>query len=155
MQALKNITQELGSALTENLASGFSNAVTSGQNFGASMVELFKNIAKQIASMIIKAMVLAALFTYLGIGDAKGMSESAGFFKNFSTSLTGKAGGGSVVAGQPYMIGERGPEMFMPGQSGTVIPNQNLGGAVIPDVRISGDDLLIVFEKANRRKLTR
>lgn len=155
MQALKNITQELGNALSENLASGFANAVTSGQNFGASMVELFKNIAKQIASMIIKAMVLAALFTYLGIGDAKGMSESAGFFKNFSTSLTGKAGGGSVVAGQPYMIGERGPEMFMPGQSGTVIPNQNVGGTVIPDVRISGDDLLIVFEKANRRKQTR
>ena len=152
MQALKNITQELGSALTENLASGFANAVTSGQNFGASMIELFKSIAKQIAAMIIKAMVLAALFTYLGIGDAKGMTQSAGFFKNFSTSLTGKAGGGSVIAGQPFLVGERGPEVFMPGQSGTIIPNQNIGGSVIPDVRISGDDLLIIFDKAQRRK---
>jgi TP901 family phage tail tape measure protein len=152
MQALKNITQSLGNALSENLASGFANAVTSGQNFGASMVEIFKNIAKQIATMIIKAMVLAALFTYLGIGDAKGMTQSAGFFKNFSTSLTGKAGGGSVIAGQPFLVGERGPEMFMPGQSGTIIPNQNIGGSVIPDVRISGDDLLIIFDKAQRRK---
>lgn len=152
MMQLKNITQELGNALSENLANGFSNAVTSGQNFGQSMIEVFKNIAKQIAAMILKAIVLAALFTYLGIGDAKGMSESAGFFKNFSTSLTGKAGGGNVVAGQPYMVGEKGPEMFMPGQSGTIIPNGNVGGSVIPDVRISGDDLLIVFDKAQRRK---
>ena len=153
MIALKQITQELGNALSENLASGFANAVTSGQNFGQSMIELFKNIARQIAGMIVKAMVLAALFTYLGIGDAKGMSKSAGLFKNFQTSLTGKSGGGSVVAGQPYMVGEKGPEMFMPGQSGTIIPNGNVGGGtIIPDVRISGDDLIIVFDRAQRRK---
>jgi hypothetical protein len=152
MQNIRNITHELGTALSENLASGFANAVTSGQNFAQSMIEIFKNIAKQIASMIIQALVLSVLFTYLGIGDAKGMTQSAGLFKNFTTALTGKAGGGNVVAGQPYMVGEKGPEMFMPGQSGTIIPNQNLGGSIIPDVRITGDDLLIVFEKAQRRK---
>lgn len=150
--SLKNIAQELSNTIAESLSTSFATAVTSGQNFGQSMVEIFKNIAKQLVAMIVKAMVLAALFTYLGIGDAKGMSKSAGFFKNFETSLTGKAGGGAVVAGQPYMVGEKGPEMFMPGQSGTIIPNNNVGGTIIPDVKITGDDLLIVFDKAQRRK---
>ena len=153
LQSLKNMTQELGYTLAESLSSGFASAVTSGESFMTSFVEIFKNIAKQIVGMIVKAMVLAALFTYLGIGDANGMSKTAGFFKNFETSLTGKASGGAVVSGQPYMVGESGPEMFMPGQSGTIIPNQNVGGgSIIPDVRITGDDLLIVFDKANRRK---
>ena len=149
---LKNIAQELSNTIAESLSTSFATAVTSGQNFGQSMVQIFKDIAKQLVAMIVKAMVLAALFTYLGIGDAKGMSQSAGFFKNFETSLTGKAGGGAVVAGQPYMVGEKGPEMFMPGQSGTIIPNNNVGGTIIPDVKITGDDLLIVFDKAQRRK---
>jgi hypothetical protein len=40
----------------------------------------------------------------------------------------GKAMGGPVNAGTSYVVGERGPELFMPNQSGTVIPNNKLGG---------------------------
>jgi uncharacterized phage infection (PIP) family protein YhgE len=42
--------------------------------------------------------------------------------------LTPKAIGGSVQAGQPYMVGERGKELFVPSQSGSIIPNDKLGG---------------------------
>jgi len=104
-------------------------------------------------AMIVKAAVLAALFSFTGLGGAKAAGGSTDFIGLLTGSLTGKASGGSVVAGQPYMVGEKGPEMFMPNQSGTIIPNQNVGGgAIIPDVRITGDDLLIVFDRANRRK---
>ena len=37
------------------------------------------------------------------------------------------AEGGAVSAGQPYVVGERGRELFIPNQSGTMIPNQDLG----------------------------
>jgi hypothetical protein len=37
--------------------------------------------------------------------------------------------GGPVSAGLPYLVGERGPEIVVPGQSGTVIPNHAIGGA--------------------------
>ena len=40
----------------------------------------------------------------------------------------GKAMGGPVNAGTSYVVGERGPELFMPNRSGTVIPNNKLGG---------------------------
>ena len=40
----------------------------------------------------------------------------------------GKAMGGPVTAGRPYLIGERGPELMVPKQSGTITPNHALGG---------------------------
>ena len=38
-------------------------------------------------------------------------------------SLFGLASGGPAKAGQPYIVGEEGPELFIPKNSGTVIPN--------------------------------
>ena len=38
--------------------------------------------------------------------------------------LFGLAKGGPAKAGQPYIVGEEGPELFVPKQSGTVIPNR-------------------------------
>lgn len=40
-----------------------------------------------------------------------------------------RAKGGPVQAGKPYLIGEEGPELFMPGASGTIIPNRALASA--------------------------
>lgn len=34
-----------------------------------------------------------------------------------------RAGGGPVSAGEPYMVGERGPELFVPSRSGAIVPN--------------------------------
>tara|TARA_R100001443_G_scaffold116848_1_gene138796 strand:+ start:5321 stop:7135 length:1815 start_codon:yes stop_codon:yes gene_type:complete len=151
--ALRDATKEFGYAMANDFAGSFANAVVSGENFLVSMGQIFKDLAKQIMAMIVKAAVLAALFSFTGLGGAKAAGGSTDFIGLLTGSLTGKASGGSVVAGQPYMVGEKGPEMFMPNQSGTIIPNQNVGGgAIIPDVRITGDDLLIVFDRANRRK---
>lgn len=38
-----------------------------------------------------------------------------------------RAGGGDVLAGLPYVVGERGPELFVPRESGTIVPNDKLG----------------------------
>lgn len=43
----------------------------------------------------------------------------------------GQADGGPVFSGTPYTVGERGPELFIPGADGTIIPNNALGGQVI------------------------
>ena len=39
----------------------------------------------------------------------------------------GLAMGGQAIAGTPYVVGERGPELFLPFTSGTVIPNNRIG----------------------------
>jgi phage-related minor tail protein len=41
--------------------------------------------------------------------------------------LFGLAKGGPAKAGQPYIVGEEGPELFVPKNSGTVVPNHALG----------------------------
>jgi phage-related minor tail protein len=41
-----------------------------------------------------------------------------------------RAKGGPVSSGQTYMVGERGPELFVPGRSGSIVPNGAMGGDV-------------------------
>lgn len=68
---------------------------------------------------------------------AGGAIKSAGGFVSSSvksildrgSSITGKAVGGSVSRNTPYIVGEVGPELFVPGTSGTIIPNNQLAGA--------------------------
>jgi hypothetical protein len=38
-----------------------------------------------------------------------------------------RAGGGRVTGGMPYLVGEMGPELFMPGRGGNIVPNDGLG----------------------------
>jgi hypothetical protein len=38
-----------------------------------------------------------------------------------------RAGGGRVTGGMPYLVGEMGPELFMPGRGGNIVPNDRLG----------------------------
>jgi hypothetical protein len=39
-----------------------------------------------------------------------------------------RAQGGSVTVGKPYVVGEKGPEMFVPSSSGSIVPNNKMGG---------------------------
>lgn len=51
----------------------------------------------------------------------------SGFFSP-TAPAKGLAIGGAVQSGRPYMVGERGAEMFVPNQSGAIVPNDRLGG---------------------------
>lgn len=51
-----------------------------------------------------------------------------GGISNFSGP---RANGGPVDMGRSYLVGERGPELFMPGRSGMITPNNALGGGGI------------------------
>ena len=45
-----------------------------------------------------------------------------------------RANGGSVMGGKPYLVGERGAELFVPNRSGTIVPNDQLGRGSAPVV---------------------
>jgi len=61
------------------------------------------------------------------VGSAVGSAVST--IVSRGSSITGKASGGSVSGGTPYLIGENGPELFVPGRSGTIIPNGSFAAA--------------------------
>ena len=71
-----------------------------------------RSIIADLAKMIIKAQVFQAIQTTLGM---------------FGFKIPGLATGGPAKANQPYIVGEKGPELFVPKSAGTVIPNNKLG----------------------------
>jgi len=160
-QRWTNSLNSLAVSLSENFAQSFADTILSGQNFLQGLGQIFKDLAKQITSMIIKALVLSAILSLTGLGGTAAAQKKFGQNQGFKDILGGMFGGGFASGGQPplgkiSLVGEQGPELFVPNsQKGTIIPNGGFGGSTTPDVRISGDDLLIVFDRANRRKARR
>lgn len=74
-----------------------------------------------------------------GLGFLGGLSNIAGTLGGVLNPLAGvfsafggaKADGGPVSAGTAYVVGERGPEMFVPSSSGTIVPNGGSGMRVV------------------------
>jgi hypothetical protein len=83
--------------------------------------------------------LLGGLFGAMGSGGTASASEAAAI-RNSEAAVTGdgaswldsligffgssaRANGGPVMAGQGYLVGERGPEFFQPSSSGTIVPN--------------------------------
>lgn len=62
---------------------------------------------------------------YVAAAVAAGMAQVATIQ---SQTYSGKALGGSVSGNTPYIVGEKGPEMFVPAGSGTIVPNSELRG---------------------------
>jgi len=87
---------------------------------------------KQIGVSVITDVfnTLAAKFMSQATGGTA--SSIGGFIGNALFGLFGgkKAGGGSVTGGKAYLVGEEGPELFMPGMSGTIIPSGQTRQAV-------------------------
>jgi TP901 family phage tail tape measure protein len=84
-------------------------------------------------------------------------NKVAGGVKSAVSKLTPRVDGGPVSGGTPYMVGERGPELFVPGTSGSIVPNHSLlgGGGVTVNVYgdVSGTELVRKVEESIRRKI--
>lgn len=68
---------------------------------------------------------------FKGFGGGGGGGSSGGGFGSVISGIAGlfggaRAGGGPVAAGVPYLVGERGPELMVPRQSGKIVPNDRL-----------------------------
>jgi hypothetical protein len=117
---------KMANTTMKNMSDGLMNVVKGTM----SVKDAFKQMA---ASLITQAIELFVI------------DKITGGFLSFAKGLTGKAIGGPVQSGQPYMVGERGPEMFVPNQSGSIVPNKKMGGGVTVinnvDARGSGADV--------------
>lgn len=121
-------SQTLGDVIGPKIASVFSDILSSMVDLAVegkgSFRELIADMIKQIAKLIFWYGVLVPL-----VRSAFGGAGGAGGWGDMVVQAVSKRGtGGSVTSSTPYMVGERGPEMFVPGRSGTIIPNKALGG---------------------------
>lgn len=63
------------------------------------------------------------------IGSIFGSAGAKSNVGAYAYGTAGRASGGPVLAGQPYWVGEQGPELMVPDTDGTIIPSQQSGAA--------------------------
>jgi hypothetical protein len=116
--------QEASAEFGKDLSNELDNILVKGESFHDFLV----NIAKDIEEIALKALLLKPLEDFFsGKGSSGGGGGITGFLGSIFSGLH-FADGGSPPVGQLSLVGENGPELFMPGTSGTIIPNGALGG---------------------------
>ena len=98
----------------ESIASGVSDNLTAAIQGTKTLGDAAKSILNDLSSTLIRLGVNTLLSKIPGFGGLP--------------ILGGKAKGGPVKAGGSFVVGEKGPELFVPKRSGTIIPNDKLGG---------------------------
>jgi hypothetical protein len=138
---------------TSSFGQGMSNVILQGEKFA----DTLRNIGKLLASAVIQKAI--SIFLTGGLGGDGFFGEGGGIFGKLIGGLF-KARGGPVFSNQPYIVGERGPELFMPNASGSIVPNNQLMGTGMQmsgtsniniggEFRINGTDLVLTLEEAN------
>ena len=118
-------------SVTQNLEQAIDQFVTTGKlKFG----DLAKSIIADLIKIEMKAQatkIFGFLKGALGLGGGSDMGSGGATAAFGSTAFWGgKANGGDVSGNNSYMVGERGPELFIPQTAGTIIPNNKLGSAM-------------------------
>ena len=107
-QEIQSASTELGSALSQ----AFQGAIIEGQKFD------------EVLNQLVRRLESKAFDKLFDLAFAPQGAATSSVFTQLLQSLTGKMAGGPVRSGQPYVVGEKGPELFVPGQSGMIIPNK-------------------------------
>jgi hypothetical protein len=120
-QALTNFKKE---SIEGMMVKGFEDAFKSAEDALLNFVQTGKLNFKDLVQSIIADLARIQIRKFLTGGD----EGDKGF------NLLGKIGdlfradGGAVKGGQPYIVGERGAELFVPNSSGQIITNENTKG---------------------------
>ena len=117
---VKEVTKEASDAAQQfavTVGRGFENAILHGEGLRG----VLAGIATDLASMIFQMAVIAPLAKALS-----GVSFFGGLFGGGGT-IAGKQQGGMVGAGRPYLVGESGPEVFVPAMAGNIVPHGAAG----------------------------
>jgi tetratricopeptide (TPR) repeat protein len=136
---------------------GLFDAIKAGENpikaFFQSLGQALQQLIQKLIQAAIQALILSAI-----------TGGSTSFGKAFKSIIGFKAEGGPVFANKPYVVGERGPELFIPQGGGKIIPNNEMNSGLqgitggMQNLRLSavlrGSDLVLsnnrTFRSQNR-----
>ena len=110
---------------TNSFSSEFARSLLEGE----SALESFKNFAKNIVSQIIAIFIQMAIVNKI-INSIFGLKPGMEGYQPELNVFGEKASGGRMQRGQPYLVGERGAELFVPDASGSLMNNMNTKGAM-------------------------
>ena len=110
-------------ALSQSISNSFADALLNGKDALESLQGVFKNFVQQMIAKAIELFVVNKI-----MNAVFGLSGSSALpTKSFGL---GQAGGGTLQAGRPTLVGERGPELIVPNSASTILNNQNTRGAL-------------------------
>ena len=108
-----------------------------GQNYEQTGVDIGQKVASGLEKVFAPGTLGAQLITKGGLLGSPTIGASGG------VTFGRRAGGGPVSAGSAYLVGERGPEMFVPGVGGTVVPNAGGNVTVVVEGNVVTERQLI------------
>jgi hypothetical protein len=135
-QVAVNVASGIGSAIGNSL----NNAISGLIEGSTTIKEVFSDMLKSIGQVLVQEGT-KMIATYIAIGiarafagfgkapDAGDAMSGTGFLPQitkYDTMGPFRANGGPVQGGQPYMVGERGPELFVPSSNGGVMRNEDM-----------------------------
>jgi lambda family phage tail tape measure protein len=112
------MAQEVFSTLTGNMTEAINTFVDTGK-FS------FSNFAESVIKDLIKIQLRMQMMQLFSMG-----MKAIGGFSSGPQLLNSYADGGEPPVGVPSLVGERGPELFVPSRAGTIIPNHQLSAAL-------------------------
>lgn len=152
---------ESAELITNTLAPAFDNlinAIGRGENAFQAFGEGVKQVLVQVISKLVQTALLAAALSAIfpgGLGGAKGFGAIFSSLLGFGGA---RAGGGPVSFGKSYLVGENGPELFVPSNSGSIMNQRQIaamsysGGGSSGGGRqiIRGQNIILSYARTNR-----
>lgn len=139
--------KELGLTFT----SAFEDAVVNGAKFSDVLQGIEKDILRLMARNLVTEPLMKGLQGLLGGTKAGSSGEGIGLGDIFSSAFSwvgglfggARAAGGPVSSSRAYLVGENGPELFMPRSSGDIIPNGAGGGVTVNVINQAGAEVQV------------
>ena len=151
IQQQNALAESVSSTLGQGMTAVFDSLIKGSDNWGASLQQIASSVLVDIANQLIRIFVIeqavSAIKSFLSpalpFGGGGGQIGGVGTLgPNYGIKQF--ANGGTPPVGRPSLVGERGPELFMPGVRGSIIPNNALGGGstnVVVNVDASGSNV--------------
>jgi ABC-type transporter Mla subunit MlaD len=114
VEVLENL-RDVQEGFADTVSESFGDALMSIIDGTKSTEDAFKSMAAAIIRELYDILVVQQL-----VGSIRDSVSESGFLSNLLSSMAGRASGGTMNPNQPYLVGERGPEIVMPGRQSTV-----------------------------------
>ena len=143
---LKEKFMEIGQGIESGIVSGLTDAVMGTKSLAEAATGVLNNLKRQLVELAMQRAV-SGIGNFFGkalggiFGGKGGGGGLGGLFKGttdkglipfqsglLSGSAIGFANGGRPPVGKASIVGEKGPELFVPNSAGNIIPNSKLGG---------------------------
>jgi len=125
--------EKLSDQAITGLGKAFTDAITGAKKFSDAIKSMAKSVIDSLIQMLIQKFIVDAAFGAISSAFSSGTTPAP--TGSVGGSTEGLARGGVATGNTPYMVGEKGPELFIPSTTGRVIPNDQLGGGGVTVVQ--------------------